>query len=78
MEQREHTAGEYAEAIRSTLAPLIPISYTENPILNILLTDKKCHAGERDTSDIKIDNVEFLHRADRHNNYFRKSAGQCD
>ena len=48
--EREHTAGEYAEAIRSTLAPLIPISYIENPILNILLTDKKCcHAGERDT-----------------------------
>ena len=58
--EREHTAGEYAEAIRSTLAPLIPISYTENPILNILLTDKNAVMQEKGIhSDIKIDNVEL-------------------
>ena len=39
--EREHTAGEYAEAIRSTLAPLIPISYTENPILKMLSCRRK-------------------------------------
>ena len=58
--EREHTAGEYAEAIRSTLAPLIPISYIENPILNILLTDKNAVMQEKGIhSDIKIDNVEL-------------------
>ena len=58
--EREHTAGEYAEAIRSTLAPLIPISYTENPILNILLTDKNAVMQEKGIhSDIKIDNVDL-------------------
>lgn len=58
--EREHTAGEYAEAIRSTLAPLIPISYTENSILNILLTDKNAVMQEKGIhSDIKIDNVEL-------------------
>ena len=58
--EREHTAGEYAEAIRSTLAPLIPMSYTENPILNILLTDKNAVMQEKGIhSDIKIDNVEL-------------------
>ena len=58
--EREHTAGEYAEAIRSTLAPLIPMSYTENPILNILLTDKNAVMQEKGIhSDIKIDNVDL-------------------
>ena len=58
--EREHTAGEYAEAIRSTLAPLIPISYIENPILNILLTDKNAVMQEKGIhSDIKIDNVDL-------------------
>lgn len=64
--EREHTAGEYAEAIRSTLAPLIPMSYTENPILNILLTDKNAVMQEKGIhSDIKIDNVEISNEGRR-------------
>ena len=58
--EREHTAGEYAEAIRSTLAPLIPKSYTEHPLLNNLLTDKNAVMQEKGIhSDFKIDNVEL-------------------
>ena len=38
--EQGNTAGEYAAEIRELLKPLIPVQYTENPILNILLTDK--------------------------------------
>lgn len=38
---QEHTASEYANEIGDMLKPLIPIQYTGNPILNILLTDKE-------------------------------------
>ena len=33
-------ANEYTDRIVNTLKPLIPIRYTGNPILDILLTDK--------------------------------------
>ena len=34
--EQGNTAGEYAAEIRELLKPLIPVQYTENPILNIL------------------------------------------
>ena len=44
--------------IRELLKPLIPVQYTENPILNILLTDKESVMREKGISvTIKIDNV---------------------
>lgn len=40
------------------MKPLIPVQYTENPILNILLTDKESVMREKGISvTIKIDNV---------------------
>ena len=38
---QKHTAGEYAKEIGKILKPLIPVQYTENQILNILLIDKE-------------------------------------
>lgn len=56
--EQEKTAGEYATKIRELLKPLIPVQYTENPILNILLTDKESVMREKGISvTIKIDNV---------------------
>lgn len=53
-----NTAGEYAMEIRNMLKPLIPVQYTENPILNILLTDKESVMREKDIGvEIKVDNV---------------------
>ena len=50
--------GEYAAEIRELLKPLIPVQYTENPILNILLTDKESVMKEKGISvTIKVDNV---------------------
>lgn len=40
------------------MKPLIPVQYTENPILNILLTDKESVMREKGISvTIKVDNV---------------------
>lgn len=51
-------ASEYANKIRDLLKPLIPVQYTENPILNILLTDKEAIMKDKGISmEIKIDNV---------------------
>ena len=53
-----NTAGEYAAEIRELLKPLILVQYTENPILNILLTDKESVMKEKGISvTIKVDNV---------------------
>lgn len=51
-------ASEYANKIGDLLKPLIPVQYTENPILNILLTDKETIMKDKGISmEIKIDNV---------------------
>ena len=51
-------ASEYANKIGDLLKPLIPVQYTENPILNILLTDKEIIMKDKGISmKIKIDNV---------------------
>ncbi|WP_243006695.1 GHKL domain-containing protein, partial [Roseburia sp. OM04-10BH] len=56
--EQGNTAGEYAAEIRELLKPLIPVQYTENPILNILLTDKESVMKEKGISvTIKVDNV---------------------
>lgn len=56
--EQENTAGEYATEIREMLKPLIPVQYTENPILNILLTDKEAIMREKGIAvEIKIDNI---------------------
>lgn len=56
--EQGNTAGEYAAEIRELLKPLIPVQYTENPILNILLTDKESVMREKGISvTIKVDNV---------------------
>lgn len=53
-------ANEYTDRIVNTLKPLIPIRYTGNPILDILLTDKKTLADEKDIKfEIKINNVDI-------------------
>lgn len=60
---RANMAGEYASEIGEMLKPLIPAQYTDNPILNILLTDKEALIKEKGISwEIKIDNVslEFI------------------
>lgn len=52
------TAGEYMNEIGGLLKPLIPTPYTENPILNILLTDKEMIMKDKGISvEIIIDNV---------------------
>lgn len=55
---QENIAGKYANEIGEMLEPLIPVNYTDNPILNILLTDKELLMKEKGISlEIKIDNV---------------------
>lgn len=55
---QHNTAREYAAQIRELLKPLIPTSYTDNPILNILLSDKESLMREKDiTPQIQIDYV---------------------
>lgn len=55
---QEHTAGEYAKEIGDILKPLIPVEYTGNQILNILLTDKETTMRNKEISvEIRIDNV---------------------
>lgn len=45
--ERHNTAGEYAAQIGEILKPLIPTDYTDNPILNILLSDKETLTKEK-------------------------------
>ena len=53
-------AAEYVKDIRNMLEPLIPIKYTGNPILDILLTDKATISKEKKIKfDIKIDNIDM-------------------
>ena len=59
----ENTAGAYAREIGKLLKPLVPVRYTENPILNILLTDKEVVMREKEIRvEIMVDdvNLEFL------------------
>ncbi|MCM1500534.1 MAG: GHKL domain-containing protein [Clostridium sp.] len=56
--EQENMAGEYANEIGEMLKPLIPAGYTDNPILNILLTDKELLIKEKGISlEIKLDHV---------------------
>lgn len=56
--EQHNTAGEYAAQIGELLKPLIPVSYTDNFILNILLSDKETLMQEkRITPRIQIDPV---------------------
>lgn len=56
-------ADEYVNGIADMLSPLVPVDYTGNPILNILLTDKEMSMKEAGISvDMEIDhvNLDFL------------------
>lgn len=58
---------EYVKEIKNMLEPLIPIKYTGNPILDILLTDKAAISKEKNIKfDIKVDNInmDFLEAID--------------
>lgn len=56
--KQENIASEYATEIRDMLKPLIPVQYTENPILNILLTDKEAVMMKKGIAvTIEVDNV---------------------
>lgn len=60
-------ATEYMKEIKNMLEPLIPIKYTGNPILDILLTDKVTISKEKGiTFSVKIDNIklDFLEAID--------------
>lgn len=60
---QEKTADEYVNEISDMLNQLVPVNYTGNPILNILLTEKELVMKERGISlDMEIDpvNLEFL------------------
>ena len=51
-------AAEYAAQIGKILQPLLPVKYTNNPILDILLTDKAALMRDQSIeSEINIDNV---------------------
>lgn len=53
-------AEEYTEQLRNMLAPLVPIRYTNNPLLDMLFTDKAAIMNEKSIEfDIKIDNVDL-------------------
>lgn len=53
-----HAAEEYAAQLRKMLKPLIPVGYSDNPILNILLSDKCEQMKDQDISvEISIDHV---------------------
>lgn len=57
--EQGNIASNYASEIRNILKPLIPRHFTENPILNILLTDKQAIMKEKDIAfDIDIENVD--------------------
>lgn len=56
--ERANEAKEYTGEIREILQPLIPQQYTNNPILNILLNDKKRSAVSYDINfQLEIGNV---------------------
>lgn len=60
-------ATEYVKEIENMLEPLIPVRYTGNPILDILLTDKAAISREKKIKfDIKVDNInmDFLEAID--------------
>lgn len=58
--KQENVACEYATEIRDMLKPLIPVHYTENPILNILLTDKMVVMREKGIDvTINVNNVDL-------------------
>lgn len=53
-------ATEYTKEIKSMLESLIPVKYTGNPILDILLTDKAAISrGKNIKFDIKVDNIDM-------------------
>lgn len=55
---RNGGAAAYAKEIRGMLEPLIPVKYTGNPILDILLTDKAMIMREKQIKlEMKVDNV---------------------
>ena len=63
--EQEHAAGGDVKMIRDTLKLLIPVQYTENELLNILLTDKEAVMKEKGSSvEINVDNVnlDFIFR----------------
>lgn len=56
--ERGQEAKNYANQIREMLKPLIPVEYTGNPILNILLTDKETVMRDKNILfEIKIDHI---------------------
>lgn len=60
-------ATEYVKEIKNMLKPLIPVKYTGNPILDILLTDKATISKEKGiTFSVKMDNIklDFLEAID--------------
>ncbi len=53
-------ASEYAEQIKHMLKPLLPVKYTGNPILDILLADKAVIIKEKKIEfEIKVNNVDL-------------------
>ncbi|MBR1391171.1 MAG: GHKL domain-containing protein [Lachnospiraceae bacterium] len=57
---KKYIASKYTNEIGDLLQPLIPMEYTGNPILNILLTDKEMSMMDKGIEmDIKIDNVDL-------------------
>ena len=65
--EKNGDAAEYAKEIKKILEPLIPIRYTGNPILDILLTDKAALIKEKSIKlEIKVDNInmDFLEAID--------------
>lgn len=64
---RKGEATEYVKEIKNMLEPLIPVKYTGNPILDILLTDKAAIIREKNIRlEIKVDNInmDFLDAID--------------
>lgn len=64
---KSEVATEYVRKIKNMLEPLIPIKYTGNPILDILLADKATISKEKKIKfDVKVDNInlDFLEAID--------------
>ena len=58
--QEIEQAEEYTEQLRNMLTPLVPVRYTDNPLLDMLLTDKVAIMDEKSIHfDAKIDNVDL-------------------
>ena len=65
--EKDGDAAEYAKEIKDMLKPLIPVRYTGNPILDILLTDKATIIREKKIKlEMKVDNInmDFLEAID--------------